>query len=206
MGSILVDLAGECVMLTPRPHIRRLTEADIPRLATELRPGFVSPTTLVVEKTGSGIEVGWRLIECELPEPYDKEHRYDFDPNEQNQTLLRLRQGTGLQLVAEWQGRLVGVLDVEPVEWNSTAWVWNMMLDQDVRRQGLGRELFKCAVNWARQQGFRALVLETQTNNVPACKFYARMGCELSGIRDTYYTNEDLQRGEVAIFWVYKLV
>ncbi|NLX10134.1 MAG: GNAT family N-acetyltransferase [Chloroflexi bacterium] len=189
----------------PYPIIRPMTEADVPRLV-EIRPGFVSPTVLDVEKMGSGIEAGWRLVERPLPQPYDKGSRYDFDELEQGQILKRLRRGDGLHLVAEHGGRLVGILDAVPEEWNNTAWVWNIMLDVDARGQGLGRALFRRAVEWARRLGYRALVFETQTNNVPACKFYARMGCELGGIRDSYYTNHDIERREVAIFWVYKLV
>lgn len=191
-------------MLDPEPQIRAMTEQDIPRLA-EIRPGFVSDTELIVEKTGSGLEVGWRLVERPLARPFDKGPDYDFDANEQANIRQRLRRGDGLHLVVEWRGRLVGVLDVTPQDWNHTALIWNIMLDEAVRRQGLGRELFQRAIRWGHRAGFRALVLETQTNNVPACKFYARLGCELEGLREAYYTNEDHARGEVAIFWIYRL-
>ena len=187
-----------------QPVIRPMTEADIPRLA-EIRPGFVSATVLDVERLGSGIEAGWRLVERRLEQPFDKGTGYDFDPTEQRNILGRLRRGDGLHLVVEQAGRLVGVLDVVPENWNNTAWVWNLMLDHDVRRQGLGRDLFIRAVDWARRQGYRALVFETQSNNVPACRFYAAMGCELEGIRTAYYTNDDLARREVALFWIYRL-
>lgn len=185
-------------------QIRRMTEDDIPRLV-EIRPGFVSDSVLAVDRSGSGIEAGWRLVERSLPVPFDKGHDYDFDPTERDNIRERFRRGDGLHLVAERDNHLVGILDMLPQEWNSTVFIWNIMLDQDVRGQGLGRDLFERGVNWARQQGYRALVLETQTNNVPACRFYARLGCRLEGIRDAYYTNEDIERGEVAIFWVYPL-
>jgi ribosomal protein S18 acetylase RimI-like enzyme len=185
--------------------VRSMTEDDIPRL-NEIRPGFISPTVLIVEKTGSGMESGWRLVERERETPFDKGHGYDFDATEQAFILQRMRRGDGLHLVAEQEQRLIGILDIEPQNWNDTALIWNIMLDVDVRGQGLGRDLFKRAVVWGRQAGFRALMLETQTNNVPACKFYVRMGCQLEGIRSAYYSNEDIERGEVAIFWVYKLV
>jgi len=182
-----------------------MTELDIPRL-TEIRPGFVSPTALVVERIGAGIEAGWRLVERELPEPFSKGSAYDFDRVEQANIRRRLRRGNGLHLVVEWQGRIAGVLDVSPQDWNHTALVWNIMLDTAIRRQGIGRQLFGLAVDWARRMGCRALIFETQTNNVPACKFYLAMGCQLEGLREAFYSNEDLERGEVAIFWVYKLV
>ncbi|MCL4239579.1 MAG: GNAT family N-acetyltransferase [Anaerolineae bacterium] len=191
--------------MSAEPTIRPLTEADIPRLA-EIRPGFVSTTALRVERLGQGLEAGWRLVEYPLPQPFDKGHAYDFDANEQAAIRRRVRHGDGLHLVVEWRGRIAGLLEVTPQEWNNTAWVWNLMLDQAIRRQGIGRELFARAVTWARQAGYRALVFETQTNNVPACKFYLTLGCRLDGLRETLYHNDDLARGEVALFWAYPLV
>ncbi|MEB2288784.1 MAG: GNAT family N-acetyltransferase [Anaerolineae bacterium] len=191
--------------MSAEPTIRPLTEADILRLA-EIRPGFVSTTALRVERLGQGLEAGWRLVEYPLPQPFDKGHAYDFDANEQAAIRRRVRHGDGLHLVVEWRGRIAGLLEVTPQEWNNTAWVWNLMLDQAIRRQGIGRELFARAVTWARQAGYRALVFETQTNNVPACKFYLTLGCRLDGLRETLYHNDDLARGEVALFWAYPLV
>jgi ribosomal protein S18 acetylase RimI-like enzyme len=193
------------IHLEPAPVIRPMTEADIARLGV-IRPGFVSPTTLIVERLGSGLESGWRLVERTLPEPFDKGSGYDFDPAERDNIRRRLRRGDGLHLVAEWQGRLVGILDVVPEDWNHTAWVWNLMLDVDARGHGLGRALFERAAAWAHQRGYRALIFETQSNNVPACKFYLAMGCQLEGLRETLYTDDDLARGEVALFWRYPLV
>ncbi len=192
-------------MSTQAPwRIRAMTEADIPRLA-EIRPNFRSATTLAVERLGQGIEGGWRLVERPLPRPFEKGAAYDFDAQEQANIRRRLRRGDGLHLVVEQGARLVGVLDATPQAWNSVVWVWNLMLDQDVRRQGIGRALFLRAARWGRRLGYRALVFETQTNNVPACKFYAAMGCTLEGIRTMYYHNDDIARDEVAIFWAYPL-
>jgi len=192
--------------MTPdRPTIRHMTENDIPRLS-EIRPSFVSATVLALERIGSGIEAGWRLVERPLPVPFDKGHGYDFDPQEQANIRQRYRQGNGLHLVVEWNGRLAGILDAIPQEWNHTVLVWNIMLDEAIRGQGIGRDLFQRAALWARQQGYRALLFETQTNNVPACKFYAAMGCQLEGLRELFYTNEDIERGEVALFWALRLV
>src|SRR5690606_35260234 len=108
---------------TPFPAattIRPMTEADIPRLA-EIRPSFVSATVLDVERTGAGIEAGWRLVERPLERPFDKGRGYDFDATEQRNILGRLQRGDGLHLVVELDGRLVGVLDAVPEDWNNTA-------------------------------------------------------------------------------------
>lgn len=184
--------------------IRPMTADDIPRLE-DIQPGFTSATILEIERTGSGIETGWRLVERTLDQPYEKGSAYDFDRNEQRNIRERFQRGDGLHLVAECGGRIVGILDMTPEEWNSTVWVWNLMLDHTIRRQGIGKALFDRAADWARRYGYRALIVETQTNNVPACKFYVAMGCHLDGLRMAYYHNDDLQRGEVALFWIYPI-
>jgi ribosomal protein S18 acetylase RimI-like enzyme len=46
----------------------------------------------------------------------------------------------------------------------------------------------------------RCLGLETQTSNVPAIQFYRRMGFCIEGLDLSFYSNEDQERGEVAIF------
>jgi ribosomal protein S18 acetylase RimI-like enzyme len=46
----------------------------------------------------------------------------------------------------------------------------------------------------------RSIVLETQTTNVPAIAFYRACGYALQGIDLSFYGNDDLQRGEVAVF------
>ena len=55
------------------------------------------------------------------------------------------------------------------------------------------------------RRGLRGIVLETQTNNLPACRFYQAMGFKLCGIDDHFYSNDDIGVKEVAIFWWYEL-
>lgn len=183
-------------------YIRPLTERDIPKLI-EIRPGFKTNVILQVERLGEGYTGGWQLVEVKIDPPYEKGSGYDFDATERENIRGRFAQdNTLLEVVVERDSeRVVGVLDVEEREWNSTAWVWNLMLDEDVRSRGLGNRLMQRTVAWAKKRGLRAVMLETQTNNVPACRFYARMGFQLVGINEVLYTNDDVQNNEVAIFW-----
>ena len=57
----------------------------------------------------------------------------------------------------------------------------------------------------ASKEGFRVLVCETQTTNVPAIDFYRSVGFEVGGIDLSYYGNDDVQAGEVALFLKRKL-
>jgi ribosomal protein S18 acetylase RimI-like enzyme len=52
----------------------------------------------------------------------------------------------------------------------------------------------------AAKHHLRCLVCETQTTNVPSIQFYRSMGFHLEGLDLSYYTNEDQERGEMAVF------
>lgn len=186
--------------------IRAMQPEDIPHLA-EIRPGFTSNSVLRVEKTGEGIEVGWRLVETKLDIPFEKGHSYDFDTHEQHNIAQRLAKPDSLEevVVNTATGKIAGVLDVAIEEWRRVAWIWNIMLDIETRGRGIGRKLIEHTIDWALQRHLRAVMLETQTNNVPACKFYAQMGFQLVGINDAFYTNHDVERDEIALFWNYPL-
>ena len=190
--------------MTIRIEIRPLAPADIPFL-TGFDPNFTSDSVLDVHKAGAGLAQSWSLIERRLAEPYDKGRRYDLLQEDLDAIARRLAAGDGLYLVAEEAGRIIGLLDMERIPWNNSAWLWNLLVDRAHRRQGLGRQLFQRAIDYARQAGLRVILIETQSNNVPACRFYAAMGCELAGLNDVLYSNEDLELGEVALFWAYRI-
>lgn len=101
---------------------------------------------------------------------------------------------------------LVGVALAEPREWNRTLWVWEFHVAEAYHRRGIGRRLMAAVADRARAAGRRALVLETQNTNVPAIRFYRRVGYTLEGIDVSYYTNEDMLPGRtVAVFMKLRL-
>jgi GNAT superfamily N-acetyltransferase len=65
--------------------------------------------------------------------------------------------------------------------------LWDLRVRPAVRRSGVGSRLFRAVEEWARQRGCRTLKVETQNINVPACRFYARMGCRLGSINRFAY-------------------
>lgn len=76
--------------------------------------------------------------------------------------------------------------------------IWDLRVAPHVRRHGVGRTLFAAAERWANGRGCRRLVVETQNNNVAACRFYARQGCALGAVhRDAY---PDLPQ-EIQLLW-----
>lgn len=76
--------------------------------------------------------------------------------------------------------------------------LWDIRVHPEYRRKGVGGALFRHATAWATQRGCTMLVVETQDINVPACRFYARHGCELAAINAHAYANLP---GEAQLLW-----
>ena len=191
--------------LSAEVHIRPMSAEDVARLS-EIDANFESPVYLDVVKEIDGLDASWRLIERPLETPFVCTD-FDFDQQERYNIARRLEEGDGLWLVAEpvGAGRLVGMVDVMRQAWRKVGFVWNIAVDRAQRGRGLGSALMRPVIEWGRREGLRAIVLETQTNNWIACRFYQRIGFHLSGIDDHYYTNDDVENEEVALFWTYEL-
>lgn len=154
-------------------------------------------------REGEGLTLRWELVEQELATPYEKGHGYDFDLERRTEIAERLQQPEVCFLrVAEEADRLVGLLDAEYTDWNNAVVLHNLYVDRELRGQGLGQQFWALLTRFAKDCGARAILVETQTNNVPALRFYLAMGCRLSGIDDALY-DEPLH--EVAVFLEYRL-
>lgn len=198
--------------MMPLVSIRPLTVADIPQL-TQINPTFRSGTELTVIRTGTGLEVGWQLQERTLTTPYDKGHGYDFDLERRHDIAQHLAEvDTRYLRVAERvipgregeaQARLVGLADAGYDEGNNAVTLDTLFIDISARGQGLGRRLFDLVVRYARECGAQAVLITTQTNNVPAARFYERMGCRLAGLHDALY---DRALMETALHFEYPLI
>jgi ribosomal protein S18 acetylase RimI-like enzyme len=76
--------------------------------------------------------------------------------------------------------------------------LWDIRVSPQERGAGIGSALFRAAGNWARARGCRHLEIETQNVNVPACRFYRKMGCTLGAIDRFAYSG---QPAEVQLLW-----
>ncbi|GEN07681.1 streptothricin acetyltransferase [Myxococcus fulvus] len=106
-----------------------------------------------------------------------------------------------LIVVARSDGQVAGYILVSRA-WNHCAQVDDFAVARSHRRQGLARALMDEAVRWTRERGLQTIRLETQSNNVPACRFYERYGFRLGGFdRYLYSAIPSQPRPEVALFW-----
>ena len=96
--------------------------------------------------------------------------------------------------------RLVGVIEGSMEEWHQMFRVSNLLVDRAYRRTGVGGELMGQMVAHAAQiNGCRGVILETQSCNYPAIRFYRKQGFLLNRIDIREYSNEDIERNEVRL-------
>jgi GNAT superfamily N-acetyltransferase len=79
--------------------------------------------------------------------------------------------------------------------------LWDLRVHPNRRGKGIGKRLFKKSMVWAKGRGCRQLKIETQNINVPACRFYAEMGCELGAIHRYAYRNTFHVSKEIMLLW-----
>jgi len=90
-------------------------------------------------------------------------------------------------------------------DWNKYAFIEDICVSRGARGQGIGSALMQSAVSWAQQAGLYGLALETQDNNLLACRFYAKCGFRIGAVNTMLYKNfERPWSDESAIFWYMK--
>lgn len=65
----------------------------------------------------------------------------------------------------------------------------NLAVAPAVRRQGIGRELLRCALVFGLEQGANRALLEARASNDAARSLYERMGFRRVAVRRKYYSN-----------------
>lgn len=101
--------------------------------------------------------------------------------------------------------KLLGFIELSLEDWNNRLRIANIWVDEGYRYQGIGKSLITKAIETAKNGGQRALILETQSCNDPAIRFYLSCGFELVGLDSIHYQNDDIQRGEVRLEFGMKL-
>ncbi|WP_027613144.1 GNAT family N-acetyltransferase [Pseudomonas sp. URIL14HWK12:I6] len=99
-------------------------------------------------------------------------------------------------------------LDDEPVghlvistNWNGFAHIDELAVHAPARRHGVAKALLDVAQFWSRKKKLPGIMLETQNNNLGACRLYERCGYEIGGIDHLRYRGIDPNTAEIALFW-----
>lgn len=77
--------------------------------------------------------------------------------------------------------------------------LWDLRVRPEAR--GTGIALFRQAAEWSRRHGCRQMKIETQNINVPACRFYQKMGARLGEIHRFGYAGIPETAHEIMLCW-----
>ena len=102
-------------------------------------------------------------------------------------------------------GELLACVELCPEEWSNRLMVTELWVADPFHRRGFGTRLMDLAKEKAREQGRRAIILETQSCNVRAIAFYRAQGFRLIGFDACCYANNDIARHEVRFNFGYFL-
>ncbi|MFJ4145153.1 GNAT family N-acetyltransferase [Pseudomonas sp. NPDC089734] len=128
-------------------------------------------------------------------EPYLKNYGID------SQEFCDYRDAADSTVLVAWlEDRAVGHM-VLSTHWNGFAHIDELAVDESARRCGVARSLLEVAQFWSRQRNLPGIMLETQNNNLAACKLYERCGYVVGGFDHMRYRSIDPQTRETAIFW-----
>lgn len=166
---------------------------DLLREYAKVPMTFTVTSRIRADSPGFG-EGGPIPIEERIEPPYDKDYDREAD-GPADQWLRRWDISHWVVISATKGSRHLGGAIVgygPPVELleesrDDLAVLWDIRVHPEFRGTGIGSQLFRSAVEWARQKGCKELKVETQDINVPACRFYAVQGCELQAVSSDAY-------------------
>jgi GNAT superfamily N-acetyltransferase len=109
---------------------------------------------------------------------------YDITPTELASRIDRvLTNPTHFAAVAEEGGTIFGLVHAYERPALETAYavvVQSLVVDQSVRKTGIGRQLMTAAEAWAKSRGVAQVILHTRVDRDDARSFYERIGYKLS--------------------------
>lgn len=150
-----------------------------------------------IEKTDMGFQVKLQKKEAETPISHYPEE-YDF-PDKLYQDHWEKAFAWGVVEEVDGKQELVACIETCPEDWSNRLMVTELWVHEKLRRQGIGHALMAIAKEQANLEHRRAIILETQSCNVPAISFYLQEGFELIGFDSCCYSNRDIARKEVRL-------
>jgi len=164
---------------------------------------FMVRSIFQIELVDGGLG-GMSMLEVPVEHPYIKEYDSEESPEDWPKKFD----------IANW-GFFLAKADQRPVGAAAMAFdttgvfmlegrrdlavLWDIRVCPEYR--GAGIPLFRQAAKWSRERGCTQMKIETQNINVPACRFYQRMGARLGEIHRYGYVAVPAVSHEVMLNW-----
>jgi GNAT superfamily N-acetyltransferase len=142
----------------------------------------------------------FRLQLLTLETPYIK--HFELEDSEYYENIIN----AGLSLAAYDDRELVALALADYQDWNQSFWVHEFHVLNAYRGQGIGQQLMTALTEKATSVQARTMLCETQNTNIPAIRFYRRMGFKIEAIDTSLYTNTDYPDAEIALFMKRRLI
>lgn len=165
-----------------------------PTVYQSIMSGYVSHEKFEVTWEDTPESCRFELQLVPLQAPYIK--HFELEEDTYYEDILK----AGLSLGAYDGDQMVGLALADVQNWNQAFWVHEFHVLEPYRGQGIGAHLMAELIKMTRSTHTRTMVCETQNTNVPAIRFYRRMGFRIEAVDISLYTNHDLNDGEIALF------
>lgn len=97
-----------------------------------------------------------------------------------------------LFLVAAMGEELVGYLTLNEDLDTKTAHIIDLVVNEPLRRQGVGSALLLAAKDWCRQRRLKRMVVAIQAKNHAGINLARKLGFDFCGFNDQYFVNHDI--------------
>lgn len=126
----------------------------------------------------------FELVETPVDPPFYKDYRSDGITLTIAQERVQKADGGYVVLV---NNEVAGGVLLHLEDWRSLTHIRDFIVGRQFRRYGIGSLLLKCAADWARNQGSRAILLETSSLSYPIIQLYLHNGFEIWSINQYFY-------------------
>ena len=161
--------------------------------------GINEPFEIIGKLKPAFFDDEWSFTEELLADPYM--HSYEEDDTDYSEYVDNPYKTV---FMAYEDGKFAGRIIVRK-DWNKYLFVDDISVLKDFRGKGVGTALMQKAVEWAKKEGMAGLALETQDNNLLACRFYSKFGFKLGAVNTMFYKNLDKPFCDAtALYWYMK--
>lgn len=102
-------------------------------------------------------------------------------PPSQEELEELIASGTSFLFVAEEQKEIIGTLTIGTyrIPTGVKAWIEDVIVDENARGKGVGKQLTAHAIEFAKSRGWKKLELTSRPSRVAANELYRKLGFEL---------------------------
>lgn len=165
--------------------VQTATDDDLPACAA-LDHSSTTDYVWQAEASDAPDRVGCTFRPVRLPRPMTVQYSQRAD------LMLLAWSQRDYFVVARTETQVYGYLNMRLDRSHGLAWVRDLVIDRPWRRHRIGSTLLLHAREWAKNNDFRRMMIETQTKNYPAILFCQRHGFVFCGFNDRYYMNQDI--------------